>query len=256
MNDREAKKLRGADFSAPALSKILTNDEAFQGLFSSLEQRLFEQYAAEIIETNKYLNLTALTKADDMAYLHFLDSLSLLPLLDSLGLDKTKAIRFTDVGSGAGFPGIPVKIMRPNWQLYLLDALGKRVRFLNAVCANLGLSGIDAIHVRAEDAAHQSTQREMSDVVTARAVASLTMLAEYCLPLVKVGGYFIAMKAQANEEVRDAAAIINKLGGETQEIRSFLLPKVNSQRSLIVIKKLSPSPAYYPRPYAQIKQNT
>lgn len=252
----EPKKLRGADFSALALKEILTSDAAFQGLFNGREQQLFEQYAAEVIETNKYLNLTALTKAEDIAYLHFLDSLTLLPLLDSLAFDKTKAIRFTDVGSGAGFPGIPVKIMRPDWQVYLLDALGKRVRFLNQVCASLGLSGIEAIHVRAEEAAHERSQREMSEVVTARAVASLTVLAEFCLPLVKVGGYFIAMKAQADEEVRLASSMIEKLGGEVVEVKKFILPKVDGQRSLIVIKKRAHSPAYYPRPYAQIKQST
>ncbi len=254
-DESTVKKVRGGDFSPSELQHILTHAAAFQGLVTESERKLLERFASELIETNKTLNLTTITKAEDMAYLHFFDSLTLLPLLEELNYRTASQITLTDVGSGAGFPGIPLKIMRPQWKIVLLDALAKRVRFLNRMSSTLELTGLEAIHIRAEDAGHAAGMREQSDIVTARAVASLNVLAEYCLPLVKVGGYFIAMKADLDEELQEAQDIIGKLGGEVVRVERFVLPKVESKRSLLLIKKQRTSPAKYPRPSAQIKQN-
>ncbi len=248
-------KVRGADFSASELSRILKEAPAFSDLLSEAERQLFEAYAAELIETNKKLNLTAITKADALAYLHFLDSLMLIPLIEKLPIAVKENLSLTDVGSGAGFPGIPVKIMRPQWNVFLMDALNKRVRFLNDVIAKLGLTEISAVHVRAEEAGHLAQYREQSDIVTARAVAALEILAEFCLPLTKVGGYFIAMKATlAEAELAAADPVIKKLGGKIVSIERFTLPFEEQQRSLIVLEKRQTCPPGYPRNYAKIKQ--
>ena len=169
------------------------------------------RYAEALVEKNKVMNLTAITEPHDVATLHFLDSVAMLTLAD------LKGKKMADIGTGAGFPGMPLRIVEPSLRLTLLDSLNKRIDFLKEVCADLGLNDVDCIHGRAEEFA--ANHREDYDIVTSRAVANLQMLSELCLPLVKVGGYFLSMKAvDSEEEVNAAKNAIKTLGGQIEKV--------------------------------------
>lgn len=208
----------------------------------------FRTYADMLVETNKVMNLTAITDDKGIAMLHFIDSLTLVPYIraeqDRSGRND---IAVADVGTGAGFPGIPLKILNPDISLTLMDSLAKRLRFLDEVCGTLSLSEVTTVHGRAEDLGRNSKYRERFDIVVARAVASLPVLCEYCLPLVAPGGAFIAMKGHSEEEVKDSKHAVIVLGGTIEKIDEFDLAGTDNKRSVIVIRKVRPTPARYPR---------
>ena len=206
------------------------------------------RYADLLVEKNKVMNLTAITEPADIATLHFLDSVAMLTLAD------LKGKKMADIGTGAGFPGMPLKIVEPSLQLTLLDSLNKRIDFLKEVCADLGLNDVECVHGRAEEFA--ANHREGYDIVTSRAVANLQMLSELCLPLVKVGGYFLSMKAvDSEEEVNAAKNAIKTLGGQIEKVVDYAIPGTDVQHRLIFIKKIKETPKKYPRAFAKIKKN-
>ena len=214
------------------------------GITLSEEQKTqFLQYYELLVEWNSFMNLTAITEFDQVITKHFLDSLSLVKVCD-----VEQAGRILDVGTGAGFPGIPLKIVYPELEVVLLDSLNKRVKFLNAVIENLGLTGITAIHGRAEDIAKQKEYREGFDLVVSRAVANLSSLSEYCLPFVKTGGMFVPYKSgSVDTELSEASRAIKVLGGEYRDTVRFELPGTDIDRTLVVIEKVKETPKKYPR---------
>lgn len=198
-----------------------------------------------LIEKNKLMNLTAITEKNEFAIKHYLDSVFPEEFF------KTNA-KVLDVGSGAGFPAIPLKILRDDLNFVLLDTLNKRVNFLNEAINLLELKNIYAVHGRAEEIAHKAEYRESFDVVTARAVASLKILAEYCLPFVKIGGEFIAYKSgEVDTEILDAQSVIKILGGEIKNIIKYDI--YGNSRSVVIIEKIAKTPQKYPRKPNQIK---
>lgn len=204
-----------------------------------LEQ--FLTYYEMLIEKNKVMNLTAITDFDEVLEKHFEDSLSLIQAVD---LEKSQAV--IDLGTGAGFPGIPLKIAFPNLQITLADSLNKRILFLDDVIRELGLVGIDTVHGRAEDLAKNSDYREKFDLCVSRAVANLSTLSEYCLPFVKIGGKFISYKAgECDEEVAASKSSVFLLGGKISDIKKFELGE--SGRAFVIIDKVSGTPKKYPR---------
>ena len=205
------------------------------------------RYAELLVEKNKVMNLTAITEPADIAALHFLDSAALLTLADFRG--KTVA----DVGTGAGFPGLPLRIVEPSIRLTLLDAQNKRIEFLKEVCGDIGLADVECVHQRAEEFA--ADRRESFDLVTSRAVAALPLLCELCLPLVKVGGYFVAMKSvDAGAELDAAAHAIEVLGGAVERVADYDIPGTEVRHRAILIKKVRETGKKYPRPFAKIKK--
>ena len=211
---------------------------------SQVEQ--FLTYYEMLIEKNQVMNLTAITDFGEVLKKHFVDSLSLVKACD---LDYAeKEISLIDVGTGAGFPGIPLKIAFPKLKVTLMDSLNKRVDFLNEVIDTLELDGIDAIHGRAEDYAKPDRLREKYDLCVSRAVANLSILSEYCLPYVKVGGKFISYKSEkVAEELKEAENAISILGGKIEEQIAFTLPDSDIYRNLVVIDKISDTPLKFPR---------
>ena len=206
------------------------------------------RYGELLVEKNKVMNLTAITEPHDVATLHFLDSVAMLTLAD------LKGKKMADIGTGAGFPGMPLRIVEPSLRLTLLDSLNKRIDFLKEVCADLGLNDVECIHGRAEEFA--ANHWEDYDIVTSRAVANLQMLSELCLPLVKVGGYFLSMKAvDSEEEVNAAKNAIKTLGGQIEKVVDYAIPGTDVQHRLIFIKKIKETPKKYPRAFAKIKKN-
>lgn len=202
-------------------------------------------FGAAVVEQNKVMNLTAITEPDQVAKLHLLDSLSLLAVKDLRGR------KLVDVGCGAGFPGVPLKIACPELQLTLLDSLGKRMHWLETVLPTLGVEA-NCVTARAEEAV--ASCRETYDVATSRAVARLNILLELTAPFVKVGGYVLAMKGTAAaEELAEAPKAIKTLGLKLEEVREF--PVDGTAHTVIVLKKVAPTPARFPRRYAKIKQN-
>ena len=205
------------------------------------------RYADLLVEKNKVMNLTAITEPADIAALHFLDSAALLTLADFRG----KAV--ADVGTGAGFPGLPLRIVEPSIRLTLLDAQNKRIEFLKEVCGDIGLADVECVHQRAEEFA--ADRRESFDLVTSRAVAALPLLCELCLPLVKVGGYFVAMKSvDAGAELDAAAHAIEVLGGAVERVADYDIPGTEVRHRAILIKKMRETGKKYPRPFAKIKK--
>ena len=199
------------------------------------------RYSEILREKNKVMNLTAITDPTEIVTRHFLDCAALAPYMPQDG-------RVLDVGTGAGFPGIPLKIAFPEVEVVLLDSLNKRVKFLNEVIGQLGLSKITAVHGRAEDFARQKDYREQFDLVVSRAVANLSSLSEYCLPYVKVGGRFVSYKSgKLNEELTAAQKAIQVLGGEAKEPVYFQLTGTEDERSFVCIEKVKATPKKYPR---------
>ena len=218
------------------------NDLKAIGIELSDEQiEQFLTYYEMLIEKNKVMNLTAITDFDEVLEKHFEDSLSLIQAVD---LEKSQAV--IDLGTGAGFPGIPLKIAFPNLQITLADSLNKRILFLDDVIRELGLTGIDTVHGRAEDIAKNSDYREKFDLCVSRAVANLSTLSEYCLPFVKIGGKFISYKAgECDEEVAASKSSVFLLGGKISDIKKFELGE--SGRAFVIIDKVSGTPKKYPR---------
>ena len=203
----------------------------------------FLKYKDLLIEWNKKMNLTAIEDEYEIIVKHFIDSISCF--ITGVFSNPAKII---DIGTGAGFPGIPIKIVNPDMEVVLLDSLNKRINFLNEVISELKLTGITAVHGRAEDVAHKKEYREKFDIAIARAVANLSVLSEYCLPFVKIGGYFISMKGpDVDEEISKASRAITVLGGEWQEKVHTVLPGSDITHTLIIVKKLLQCPTKYPR---------
>ena len=201
----------------------------------------FMNYMNLLLEWNEKINLTAITQPEEVKLKHFVDSLTVLKYIN----DDDKVI---DIGTGAGFPGIPLKIMNENTKITLLDSLNKRINFLNIVIETLNLRNIQAIHGRAEEIARNKLYREKYDVAVSRAVANLSTLTEYMLPFVKVGGKCICMKgANVNEELERAQNAIKELGGEIERVDNFYLSDNDNERNIIVIKKIKETNPKYPR---------
>lgn len=207
-----------------------------------------EGYFSFLVDYNTHTNLTAITEKQEVYIKHFLDSMLLLSSYDV----KNKTL--CDVGAGAGFPSVPCAIIEDSLSVDIVDSLNKRINFLNELISKIELNNVKAHHSRAEDWA--LTKRESYDIVSARAVARLDMLAELCMPLVKVGGVFIAMKSKDyEEELKEAKKAIETLGGKVLEIKHFDLPYSYGERNIIIVKKVKECPKKYPRAFAKIKQN-
>ena len=226
----------------PTLKQGLTE----LGLDASKSETL-ARFAELMLQKNEVMNLTRITEPTAVAQLHLLDSAMLLKYADFRG--KTVA----DVGTGAGFPGMPLRILEPDFDLTLLDSLGKRVDWLNETCETLNLGRVSCVHARAEEFAAE--KRESFDLVTSRAVANLQVLAELCLPLVRVGGQFLAMKSVESEtEIADAKNAIKTLGGKIVKVEDYTIPTSDVTHRLVIIEKIAPTPARYPRAFAKIKK--
>ena len=203
-------------------------------ILSSNQISQFLKYYELLVEWNSFMNLTAITEYDEVMKKHFVDSLSLINTFD-----VSKNVSVIDVGTGAGFPGLALKIAYPNLRVTLLDSLNKRIRFLDEVILQLGLTGIETIHGRAEDYAQHDKLRGKYDLCVSRAVANMSTLSEYCLPFVKVGGEFISYKSEKiNEELTIAKRAIGILGGKFDRSEEFYLPDSDIYRNLVTIKKI------------------
>ncbi len=215
----------------------------------------FDRYAQLLVEWNERMNLTAITQPNDIVLKHFADSLTVIPLLP-----EKQGFSLIDVGTGAGFPGIPLAIVRGDMQVTLLDSLNKRLTFLQQVCTELGIRA-QRIHARAEEGGRNPQLRESFDVVTARAVAALPVLAEYCLPFLKKGGRFIAMKGpDSDAELEQASRAVTMLGGTVTEVKNLVLPVTpragveEQERRLFLIDKTTQTPSRFPRQSAKISK--
>lgn len=232
---------------------MIIEKSKFKDLFSSMEIPISDKqydklykYAEMLIEWNKMVNLTAILSPEDISQKHFLDS-----VLPFYIFDVKKGAKIIDVGTGAGFPSCPLKIFRDDIKVTLLDSLNKRINFLKTLSDELDLNA-ECIHGRAEELAHKENYREQFDIATARAVASLPMLCEYCLPFVKKGGYFIALKGgNSDDEIGASKSAIKALGGKIDKIIDYSLPN-GDKRVLIAIKKISQTASKYPRNKGQI----
>jgi 16S rRNA (guanine527-N7)-methyltransferase len=230
--------------------RMLMNTEQFEAMLAEkgiqltpLQLEQFELYFQTLVEWNEKMNLTAITEKREVYLKHFYDSITA-----SFHFDFSKPISLCDVGAGAGFPSIPLKIVFPSIDLTIVDSLNKRITFLNHLAEVLKLDGVRFIHDRAEIFGNNPNHRESYDVVTARAVARMSVLSELCLPLVKQGGYFIAMKAaHAVEELEAGKKAISLLGGKMEKSFTFTLPVEDSERNIILIKKIKATPKKYPR---------
>ncbi len=205
-------------------------------------EQLYEYYRL-LVEWNSFMNLTGITEFSEVVQKHFVDSLSIVKVKNMNDVDN-----LIDVGTGAGFPGLPLKIVFPHLKVTLLDSLNKRIDFLNAVIEKTGLTGIETIHGRAEDFAKPGLKREIYDLCVSRAVANLATLSEYCLPYVKIGGEFIPYKSgEVADELQDAKSAVFLLGGKVESCENFDLPGSDIHRSLVRIKKVGGCPTKYPR---------
>lgn len=205
----------------------------------------FYLYYELLVEWNKVMNLTTITEMEDVITKHFIDSLSLVMAVPELNHGSASII---DLGTGAGFPGIPLKIVFPELQITLLDSLNKRIKFLNEIIIKLDLQNITAIHGRAEDFGRDREHREQYDYCVSRAVANLSTLAEYCMPYVKIGGYFIPYKSgKIEEELIQAKGAVKLLGGNIKDVITFVLPSTDAERAFVLISKVESTCKKYPR---------
>ena len=224
--------------------------EAFEAMLAEAglagEYQPFARYCQLLQEWNQRMNLTAITDDQGVAEKHFLDSLLPLTLWE-----LPRGARLIDVGTGAGFPAVPIKLLRPDIQITLLDSLQKRLTFLEAVCSQLGIQA-ELLHARAEDAGRDPARRERYDVATSRAVAGMDLLAEYCLPLVRPGGVLLALKGSGGAaEAQAGAAMVERCGGTLRAVKEYALPS-GDRRTLVVVEKTAPTPKGYPRTPAQL----
>lgn len=240
----------------PEYSKFAEIFAAEQLEITEKQYEQLEIYARMLVEWNEKMNLTGITDPKGIAVKHFLDSI--LPFkfinvprgtIEAETASPKKAIKLIDVGTGAGFPGLPMKIYRPDLELTLLDSLNKRINFLSAVCDEAKIKA-ECVHARAEEGGRSPLFREKFDIAVARAVAAMPVLTEYCLPYVKVGGIFAALKGP-NENYKDGENAVKTLGGEISEIKEYTLPN-GDKRTLIVVEKVKSTPSKYPRNGGQI----
>lgn len=205
----------------------------------------FLQYYEMLVEKNKVMNLTGITEYEEVIQKHFLDSLSLIRVIPDIASQKLTVI---DLGTGAGFPGIPLKIAFPELDITLMDSLNKRILFLQEVIDALGLKKVSAVHGRAEEMASNATHRQQYDFCVSRAVSNLAVLTEYCLPFVKKGGLFVSYKsADSDAEIQEGKKAISILGGKLTSVDKFQLPDSDLRRALVCIKKVKDTPKKYPR---------
>jgi 16S rRNA (guanine527-N7)-methyltransferase len=210
-------------------------------VINETQKEQFHKYMDLLIEWNKKINLTAIVEPEEIILKHFIDSVTISKYINQD--DKT-----IDIGTGAGFPGIPLKIIRPELKIELLDSLNKRINFLNIVVDELKLKNIECIHSRVEEFAKNKKNREKYDIVTSRAVANLNVLVEYMIPLIKIGGRCICMKGpNIEEEIAKSQNAIKILGGEIEKVEEFTLPETDIKRTIIIIKKVKNTPSKYPR---------
>lgn len=229
-------------------TKIFETELKKLGIILTDKQReQFDRYYELLIEWNKVMNLTGITDYDEVILKHFIDSLMLSEICDMSNVSA-----MIDVGTGAGFPGIPIKIVYPHINAILLDSLNKRLKFLNTVIEELGLESVQTLHGRAEDYARKTEYRESFDLCVSRAVANLSTLSEYCLPFVKKDGTFISYKGgDSDEEVKQAERAVDLLGGKVETIHKFTLPGTDMGRTLVEIEKIKNTPRRYPRKAGQ-----
>lgn len=233
--------------------KALLRDCCEQMGVALTEEQLaqFMTYLSLLLEWNEKMNLTAITEEREVILKHFADCLSLIPTVE-----WKDRLRVIDVGTGAGFPGVPIKIAHPKIELTLLDSLQKRIGFLQEVGRQLHLENVTYIHSRAEDGGQNAAYREKFDLCVSRAVANLAVLAEYCLPFIRVGGRLAALKGpDAVAEVAAAAGALEKLGGRLLEIRDITIPYTDLSHKIVLIEKIAPTPKKYPRNAGKIRKN-
>lgn len=225
-------------------SKELLSKACLEMGISLTEDQLsqFIDYKDILLDWNEKVNLTAITDENEVMIKHFADSLSPLPFMDK------KSASLIDVGTGAGFPGVPLKIANPNFKVTLLDSLNKRIAFLEELKKKIGIEDLRCIHSRAEDGGMDVLLREKFDYCVSRAVAKISVLSEYCLPFVKVGGFFISLKGpEVEDEIKEGMKAISKLGGEVSDIKKIKVPQSDITHSIVFIKKVSKTPRDYPR---------
>lgn len=227
--------------------KLQLLKNGFDQIHLTLQNHQYEQflqYYEMLIEKNKVMNLTSITEFEEVIHKHFVDSVVNFEKM----VDNSKKIMLIDVGTGAGFPGIPIKIVYPSVKVVLLDSLNKRIKFLQEVIEELRLEDIVTVHSRAEDAGRNGEYREKFDYCVSRAVANLATLSEYCLPFVKLGGYFISYKAgEIEDELEQSKNAIQLLGAKIEKQENFILPDTDIHRTMIYIKKIRPTSQRYPR---------
>lgn len=220
--------------------KMLADSEI---LLSDRQLMQFDRFYELLIEWNKVMNLTGITEYEEVVLKHYIDSIIVTKYFDFSNIS-----RVIDVGTGAGFPGIPLKILLPDVQFDLLDSLNKRINFLNTVIDECDLSGINAVHARAEDYARNKENREAYDLCVSRAVSNLATLSEYCLPFVAAGGHFISYKAgNMEDELKDAQNAIKLLGGKVSEVVNITLPNSDIERTFVIIEKIKNTSGKFPR---------
>ena len=228
------------------MEKILTAGLAALGLPQGAAPQLLD-FAERLLEKNKVMNLTAITEPEAVATLHLLDCAALLKKFDLRGK------RVVVVGTGAGFPGMVLRILEEDFDLTLLDSLGKRIAWLDETCGEMGLARVECVHARAEEFAAE--RRESYDFATSRAVADMPLLCELALPLVRVGGQFLAMKSvDSDEEIARARGAIGQLGGKVAEVFDYTIPETEIRHRVVVIEKVRPTPPQFPRAWAKIKK--
>ncbi len=228
-------------------STLINNCKKWNIVLTEKQIKQFDQYYDLLVEWNSFMNLTAITEFDEVCQKHFLDSLSIVKAYPDHYF-KENTFQFIDIGTGAGFPSIPIKIVFPNLKFTLVDSLNKRIKFLNEVIDQLQLSDCTAVHGRAEDLAKNSSYREQYDFCVSRAVANLSTLCEYCMPYVKVGGRFVSYKSEKiTEEALNAKHAIYVLGGKFERQVDFTLPDSDIYRNIYIIQKEKITPKKYPR---------
>ena len=228
--------------------EIRTVEELYQNEILGEKRELLEKFRLLLLEYNQKYNLTAILEEKDVYYKHFLDSAAGVDLFD-------KGANVAEIGSGAGFPSIVLKILRPDLKFSLFESVGKKCEFLRAVVDNFGFTGMHIYNMRAEDAAKDEKFRERFDFVTARAVARMNTLSEYCLPFLKIGGKFVAYKSGDVAEIHEAKNAYKELGGKLSQIKEYALPEGYGERVLAVVEKIRSTPKKYPRGQGKERKN-